>query len=115
MKKWFVLFSTMFLFLIVSQDVQAEVWQEGETIKGKYINNEKSIYTIELQEDSLVEFTLKEGVNFYTGYEILNRYLITLFDESGNSFGNIPVDIIDENDEITIQQINLKKERKNVR
>ena len=110
--KWAILVLLLFSLSIQPIDAKASVssWLEGEVIKGYYSNLvEDDEYTLELEQDAKVTFTLKDGVDLYPEDRFPNIYRVLLTDIAGNRFASATTDPEDGDKEKTIKSINLRR------
>jgi len=108
-KKWVILALVFFSFTMPIPKVQAASWQQGDIIKGYYSENVYGTYTLSLEEDARVKFTLTDGVNDYRGYSSPNEYNVIIFDSNDQRIGIISTNLDDGDNLRTVQYINFKK------
>lgn len=109
MKKLFIFIFGILAF--TASDVQAAEWKEGELVEGLYRWDIKNpSYSITLEEDAEVTFTLKDGVNNYRGYPDANRYSVSIANHGTDKpIATMSTDPNDGDEEKTVQSVNLKK------
>ncbi|MFS0575401.1 S-layer homology domain-containing protein [Sporosarcina sp. 179-K 3D1 HS] len=108
MKKCAILAFGLFALLMTMSDVQAASWQEGEVITGAFMEKKVDTYTITIEEDARVTFTLKDNEDEHE-YSFLTDYNVMLYDSMEQRIASISTYRADDDQDKTVLPVNLKK------
>lgn len=98
----------LFAFMMSMSDARAASWQEGDVITGTFMEKVVDTYTITIEEDARVTFTLKDNVDEHE-YSFLTDYNVMLFDSTEQRIAFISTYRADDDQEKTVLPVNLKK------